>query len=57
MMVKVKGWETPTIDSADLEPGNFYAFDEAILQGHQIPSVPTDKIYIHQQAIKIFKIK
>jgi hypothetical protein len=35
MMVKRKEWETPTMDSANIEPGNFYAVYEALLQGHQ----------------------
>jgi len=35
MMVKGKGWETPTMDSANIKPGNFYAVYEALLQGHQ----------------------
>jgi hypothetical protein len=37
MMVKRKGWETPTMDSANIEPVNFYDFYEALLQGHHAP--------------------
>jgi hypothetical protein len=55
MMLNGKGLETPIIDSAKLEPGNYYTVGEALLQGHQTPSVRTNNLISINRQLRFLK--